>query len=126
VLERAEVMGLPARARRAGMSSLSSAACTFRCGRPANSAITIVHDYEGVGSWMKGKWKANEPVVKAIVDVCKQLEADKRLDLSFQGRRAIPPHGLGDTISHASMRERMPWQQLVALRNSAHSACRDW
>ena len=54
---------------------------------PANSAITIVHDYEGVASWMTGKWKANETVVRAIVDGCKQIVEDKRLDLSFQWQK---------------------------------------
>jgi hypothetical protein len=54
---------------------------------PANSAITIVHDYEGVGSWMTGEWKANERVVRAIVDGCKQIVEDKRLDLSFQWQK---------------------------------------
>lgn len=48
---------------------------------PANSAMTIVHDYEGIAAWMTGKWKANEPVV--VVARCKQIEEDKRLDLSF-------------------------------------------
>jgi ribonuclease HI len=54
---------------------------------PDNSAMTIVHDYEGVASWMTGKWKAKEPVVRAIVDVSKQIEEDKRLDLSFLWQR---------------------------------------
>jgi hypothetical protein len=54
---------------------------------PASSAITIVHDYEGVGSWMTDKWKRNEPVVRAIVDSCKQIVEDKRLDLRFQWQR---------------------------------------
>ena len=33
---------------------------------------------------MTDKWKANEPVVKAIVEGCKQLEEDKRLDLELR------------------------------------------
>jgi hypothetical protein len=69
------------------MSSLSSAACTSRCGRHRLTAITIVHDYEGVASWMTGKWRANEPIVRAIVDSCKQIVEDKRLDLSFQWQK---------------------------------------
>jgi ribonuclease HI len=54
---------------------------------PANSALTIVHDYEGIAAWMTGKWKANEPVVKAVVARCKQIEKDKRLDLSFHWQK---------------------------------------
>ena len=54
---------------------------------PADSAITIVHDYEGVAAWMTDKWKANEPVVRSIVDCCKQIAEDKRLDLSFHWQK---------------------------------------
>jgi ribonuclease HI len=54
---------------------------------PANSAVTIVHDYEGVGAWMTGKWKANVPVVRVIVAECKEIVEDKRLDLSFHWQK---------------------------------------
>lgn len=54
---------------------------------PANGKLTIVHDYEGIASWMTGKWKANEPVVRAIVAACKELVREKSLDLSFQWQK---------------------------------------
>lgn len=54
---------------------------------PARSSLTIVHDYQGVASWMTGKWKANERVVKAIVDGCKELVKEKGLKLGFQWQK---------------------------------------
>ena len=54
---------------------------------PTNAKLTIVHDYEGIASWMTGKWKANEPVVKAIVDACKEIVEQKGLDLQFQWQK---------------------------------------
>lgn len=54
---------------------------------PTNATLTIVHDYEGIASWMTGKWKANEPVVKAVVDACKEIVTQKRLDLDFQWQK---------------------------------------
>ena len=84
---------------------------------PANSAITIVHDYEGVASWMTGKWKAHEPVVRAIVDGCKQIVEAKQLDLSFQWQKGHTSSWAGRHDLHASTRERTLWQQLVALKS---------
>jgi ribonuclease HI len=54
---------------------------------PANGKMTIVHDYEGIASWMTGRWKANEPVVKAIVGACKAIVREKSLDLGFQWQK---------------------------------------
>ncbi len=30
---------------------------------PAGSTLTVVHDYEGVGAWLEGTWKAKNPMV---------------------------------------------------------------
>lgn len=54
---------------------------------PAKSAMTIVHDYEGIASWMTGKWKAKELVVKAIVDGCNRIVDQKELQLQFQWQK---------------------------------------
>jgi ribonuclease HI len=54
---------------------------------PAKATLTIVHDYEGVASWMTGKWKATEPVVKAIIRASKKLVDEKRLVVSFQWQK---------------------------------------
>ena len=54
---------------------------------PTEGTLTIVHDYEGIASWMTGKWKANEPVVKAIIAACKSLVEEKNLDVRFQWQK---------------------------------------
>jgi ribonuclease HI len=54
---------------------------------PSGGSLNLVHDYEGIAFWMTGEWKANEPVVKAIVDGCKQIVTKKQLDLSFQWQK---------------------------------------
>lgn len=54
---------------------------------PANAELTIVHDYKGVAAWMEGRWKANEHVLKAIVDACKEVVTRKRLSLAFKWQK---------------------------------------
>ena len=86
---------------------------------PASSAITIVHDYEGIAAWMTGRWKANEPVVKAVLARCKEIQEDKRLDLRFQwqkghtsswaGRHDLARfNALADELATAGGRDRRP------------------
>lgn len=54
---------------------------------PAKREMTIVHDYEGIGAWMTGKWKTKEPVVTAIVDGCKEIVNQKELRLQFHWQK---------------------------------------
>lgn len=51
---------------------------------PAGSAVTVVHDYEGVGAWMEGRWKARDPVVAMVVAACQALVTSRRLTVSFR------------------------------------------
>ena len=55
---------------------------------PTEVTLTIVHDYEGIGSWMTGKWKANERVVKAIIATCESLVEEKNLDVRYQWQKS--------------------------------------
>jgi ribonuclease HI len=54
---------------------------------PAGRGITIVHDYEGVGAWIEGRWKAKDPIVAAVVAACRPLIAGRRLSVTFQHQR---------------------------------------
>jgi ribonuclease H-related protein len=47
------------------------------------SPVTVVHDYEGVGAWVEGRWRAKDVVVREIVDACRALAHDRRLAVSF-------------------------------------------
>lgn len=50
-------------------------------------ALIVVHDYEGVGAWMEGRWKTKDPVVTAIVAACRALVAERRLAVTFRRQR---------------------------------------
>jgi ribonuclease HI len=54
---------------------------------PEGSGVAIVHDYEGVGAWMDGRWKARDPIVAAIVAACRALIERRRLAVTFRHQR---------------------------------------
>jgi hypothetical protein len=54
---------------------------------PLGTALTVVHDYEGVGAWLEGRWKAKDPMVAAIVAACRALIAERRLTVRFRRQR---------------------------------------
>jgi ribonuclease HI len=51
------------------------------------ATVTIVHDYEGVGAWMEGRWKVKDPLVTDIVAACRARAAARRLTLAFRRQR---------------------------------------
>jgi hypothetical protein len=51
------------------------------------SPLTVVHDYEGVGAWLEGRWKTKNPLVADIVAACRALVQAKRLHLRFRHQR---------------------------------------
>ena len=54
---------------------------------PERSAVTIVHDYEGVGAWMEGRWKAKDPTVAAIIEACRALIQQRGLRVTYRHQR---------------------------------------
>jgi hypothetical protein len=54
---------------------------------PAGASFTVVHDYEGVGAWLEGRWKAKDPTVAEIVAACRARIAERRLTVSFRHQR---------------------------------------
>jgi ribonuclease HI len=44
-------------------------------------AIEIYHDYEGIGAWADGKWKANNELTRGYSDYV--AEARKEIEISF-------------------------------------------
>ncbi|HZJ49751.1 MAG TPA: ribonuclease H family protein [Actinomycetota bacterium] len=54
---------------------------------PAQARLTIVHDFEGVGAWLEGRWRAKDATVKAVVSACKALAEEKGLHLEFVWQR---------------------------------------
>jgi len=47
-------------------------------------AFTLVHDYEGVGAWMVGRWQTKDASVREIIDACRALAAERKLTLTYQ------------------------------------------
>src|SRR5581483_4967214 len=54
---------------------------------PPGQAVTVVHDYEGVGAWMEGRWKARDPLVAEIVAACRARVAERGLAVAFRRQR---------------------------------------
>lgn len=51
---------------------------------PTGAAVTVVHDYAGVGAWLSGRWKTKDPTVREIVEACHRLVSAKQLTVSFR------------------------------------------
>ena len=72
---------------------------------PEGSAVTIVHDYEGVGAWLEGRWKAKDPLVGEIVAACRALAEARRLTLAFRHQRGHQSSWAGrDDFAHFNAR----------------------
>jgi len=54
---------------------------------PEGAAVTVVHDYEGVGAWLEGRWRAKDPLVAEIVAACRDLIDRRRLAVRFRHQR---------------------------------------
>jgi len=72
---------------------------------PEGGAVTVVHDYEGVGAWMTGRWKTKDPLVAEVVAACKAVASSRRLTLAFQHQRGHQSTWAGrDDLAHFNAR----------------------
>jgi ribonuclease H-related protein len=69
------------------------------------ASLTVVHDYEGVGAWMTGRWKTKDPLVAEVVAACKALASSRRLTLAFRHQRGHQSSWAGrDDFAHFNAR----------------------
>lgn len=54
---------------------------------PAPGALTVVHDYAGVGAWFEGTWQARDPLVAAVVAACRARARERGLAVAFRRQR---------------------------------------
>ncbi len=54
---------------------------------PYGQAVTLVHDYEGVGAWLCGRWRAKDPIVKALVNAIRRAISLANLTVTFRHQR---------------------------------------
>jgi hypothetical protein len=72
---------------------------------PEGTALTVVHDYEGVGAWMTGRWKTKDPIVAEVVAACTALASARRLTLTFRHQRGHQSSWAGrDDFAHFNAR----------------------
>jgi ribonuclease HI len=72
---------------------------------PEGAHVTIVHDYEGVGAWMEGRWRTKDPTVAEIVTACKALVDARTLRLTFRHQRGHQSSWAGrDDFAHFNTR----------------------
>ncbi len=60
------------------------------------ASLTVIHDYEGVGAWMTGRWRVKDPLVGTIIDRCKSLASVRQLSLRFEHQRGHQSAAGGD------------------------------
>jgi len=72
---------------------------------PEGSAVTVVHDYEGVGAWLEGRWRTKDPLVADIVQSCRDVIARRRLAVRFRHQRGHAAAWVGrDDFAHYNAR----------------------
>ena len=72
---------------------------------PEGAEVTIVHDYEGVGAWMEGRWKARDETVGVLVNACRALADRRRLQVRYRHQRGHQSAWAGrDDFAHYNAR----------------------
>lgn len=69
------------------------------------AAVNVVHDYEGVGAWLEGRWRAKDELVVEIVAACRDLITRRRLIVRFRHQRGHTAAWAGrDDFAHFNAR----------------------
>lgn len=73
------------------------------------TTLTIVHDYAGLGGWMTGRWKAEHPSVRALLQCCREIATARQLTLTFRHQPGHQPDVTRRTSGSASTSGRTGW-----------------
>jgi len=65
------------------LAELAAVCAACRVVRPGTT-LTIVHDYEGTGCFLDGRWTARDATMRRAVDRCKAAILEHELRVSFQ------------------------------------------
>jgi ribonuclease H-related protein len=72
---------------------------------PDGATVTVVYDYEGVGAWMEGRWKARDPLVATLTRAARALAERKRLQVRYHHQRGHQSAWAGrDDFAHYNAR----------------------
>jgi ribonuclease HI len=82
--------------------------------------LVVVHDYEGVGAWMEGRWRTRDAVIAEAVARCRDLVAERGLRVAFRWQRGHQS-ALGD--EYAEFNAKADRLAARATSRPAHSAC---
>ena len=72
---------------------------------PQGAAVTVVHDSEGVGAWLEGRWRTKDALVADVVAACRDLIGRRRLAVRFRRQRGHSAAWAGrDDFAHFNAR----------------------
>lgn len=46
-----------------------------------------MHDFEGIGAWMEGRWKKKDVVVASVIEACHREVEERSLEVSYRHQR---------------------------------------
>ncbi len=62
---------------------------------PFGETVTLVHDYEGVGAWLCGRWRVKDPIVRALMYAIRRMIACSNLTVTCRHQRGHQADRLG-------------------------------
>ena len=86
-----------------------------------NTRLTIVHDYEGVGAWLMGRWRVKDPIVAAIVaQVLGRIrKANLRISVQHQRGHQADRLGLSDWVQGNRRADALATQAVARATRAA-------
>jgi ribonuclease H-related protein len=55
------------------------------------TALTLVHDYDGLAHWMQGRWQIRDPLVHDIIKACQRAVTARELRIAYHHQLGHQP-----------------------------------